>query len=172
MDFILTALPRSGTTWASVWLMDDALCLHDPLTTMTPADLLLHNPGRRWGISCTGIWLYPDFVEQCKCPVVLLDRNIDAICNSMLRVGFAPITMDYVQRFDRLPWLRFDSQDMFDDEDVAQEIWETLRPDKPFDAPRWRLLREVRIEPDFSSFKINPAQVRKLAREAAGRASQ
>jgi hypothetical protein len=168
MDFAIAALPRSGTTWASIWLMDGALCLHDPLATMTTADLAQYNPGRRWGIACTGIWLFPEFLAQAKCPVVLLDNNIESIQLSLSRIGFAPLQMELVERFDLLNYPRFETSDMFEDEDVAEEIWNTLRPDQPMDHERWRLLREIQAEPDFSFLKFDEKHVRKLSREVAG----
>lgn len=149
MDFILTGLPRSGTTWASVWLMDGALCLHDPLVTMTLDELSAKNYRRRWGVADTGLWLYPDFLKAAGCPVVLLDRNIDAVNISLTSIGFAPLPKEHVTKFDLLDFPRFENADMFEDEDVAYEMWSLLRPDKDFDAERWRVLREIRIEVDM-----------------------
>jgi hypothetical protein len=166
MDFILTALPRSGTTWASVWLGDgNALCIHDPLARMTPADLAKLNPKRRWGISCTGIWLFPEFLKAQTCPIVLIDKNIDAIQNSLTAVGFSHIPREQITRYDLLPYQRFNSIEMFNDEDVAQDIWEALRPDAPFDRDRWLQLRQMHIEPDFSQLNIDMRQVARLRKE-------
>ena len=123
----------------------------------------------KWGVSCTGLWLHPEFIRAQKCPVVLLDRNVEDIRSSMLSIGFAPIEAQLVERFDLLDFPRFDMEDMLNDEDVARDMWEILRPDAPFNAPRWRLLREIKMEPDLDLLKKDPRVVRRLLQAAAGR---
>ena len=62
MDFIVTGLPRSGTTWVANWLTTDTtLCIHDPLYKYHLEDLDNIETNKKLGISCTAIWRAPEF---------------------------------------------------------------------------------------------------------------
>jgi len=164
MNFALVAMPRSGTSWASVWLMDGALCYHDPLATMSPEELLAFRPGKRWGISCTASWLLDGFLEAAGCPVVVIDNDLEEVQRSLLEMGAPALTRGAVEMFDRLTFPRFQMDDLFD-EDGAREIWTILRPDMPMDVERWKLLSQLKIQPDFYKWKPDP----KIMREALER---
>src|SRR5574338_419459 len=78
LDFLIVALPRSGTTWASEWLSTDGIaCHHDPLDTLHPSrwrELHRHNQ-RLTGAADTGIWAWPDRVPALAERVLVLHRN-------------------------------------------------------------------------------------------------
>ena len=158
MDFLLTALPRSATTWASVWLMDRALCYHDPLANRTPEELRALKLSRKWGISDTTIWALPDEMKRFDCPIAILERDVTEIKKSMARLGAPKINDMEVILFNRAPGRRFHYAQMFDLKG-ALEIWEYLRPDVPMDIPRWEILRGIQIEPDFGSIRHDMAAI-------------
>ena len=162
MDFAITALPRSGTAWASVWLMDgDALCIHEPFAHHTPEQLVAYAPGRRWGVACTALWRAPKFLASLKCPYVILDRNIEEVRRSVQELGLPPLSEELIAKFDLLPGPRFDHTDLFD-LDGALEIWSILRPDRLMDVARWRLLCEMKIQVDFYKWNPDPALMRDM----------
>ena len=163
MNFLITALPRSGTAWASVWLMDGALCLHDPLAHRTPEQVLAYAPssGQRWGAACTGAWLVPGFIQACACPYVLLDRNLADVQQSIVDLHLPPLSDAAVAQFDLTPGPRFDYNDLFD-LDGAKAIWGVLRPDMPMNVERWALLTEMMIQTDFYKWNPDPVVIQGL----------
>lgn len=133
IDFIVHALPRSGTAWLSVWLD----CWHDPFASMLPEDI-------SGGMSCTGASLLPTWLEAQTCPVVKIVRDHRDCDASLVRIGMRPTTPRMRELFKQAqgrPW-RF--EDIWD-EDKARELWGLLKR-TPFDAARYRRLRDLRIE--------------------------
>lgn len=161
-SFILTALPRSGTTWASAWLTDGtALCYHDPLGSgFTTDQLQNHDPGCLWGIACTSVWTMPRWIERQQCKVLLLDRNIDEINKSLVdELKLPPLIDAAFPTFQALKFPRINWDAMWTVEG-ANEIWNHLRPETPFNVQRWELLRQLRINPKFEEIVIDTAKFR------------
>jgi len=161
-SFILAALPRSGTTWASAWLMDgNALCYHDPLGSgFTIEQLEEHDPGCLWGIACTSVFTFPQWMARQNCPVVLLDRPIDQINKSLVEeLKLPPLNDAMLPTFQSLKFPRISWNALWTPEG-AKEIWEFLRPDTPFNVQRWHLLQQLRINPKFEEIVIDTAKFR------------
>lgn len=154
MDFLLTGLPRSGTAWAAVWLSDGAICLHEPLATVRAEELARWKPERRWGMACTAVWMIPWFAESLRCPRVILERDLSEVNESLQNMGLPEMTKPNVDAFRRFKGPRFPYTDLFD-HDSARNIWGILRPDRFFDADRWKLLSGMRIERDWPSYTID-----------------
>ena len=151
MDFQLIALPRSATTWAANWLTyDGAICYHDPLSYRTLEDLDAHEPGREWGVSCTGLWIFDEWLASYDCPRVILERDIVEINDSLTDIGFGYLPAWCELKFKELPGKRFHYSALFDP-DGAAEIWSILRKTK-FDVERHKILCEMAIQPDFSKW--------------------
>lgn len=94
LDFIVTGLPRSGTTWlANALTRNKVLCLHDPLFKMHYDDLgeeaaKLRSYGyRKVGIACTGIWQFPEYLNEFKGPLLILHRELPEINKSLRALG-------------------------------------------------------------------------------------
>lgn len=142
MNFIVLGLPRSGTTWLANWLTTgQSLCLHDPFNRLPehwPRD------ARRLGVSCTGAYLLPGWLERQSCPVAVIERD-EADCEaSAQRMGLSVCGLrERLQAVEGRRW-RFD--DLWN-ETKARELWAFLLPGIEFDALRYRLLREMRVEP-------------------------
>lgn len=146
LDFIVLAYPRSGTTWLANWLTTDrSLCLHDPFShgmpDVWPVD------GRIRGISCTGSYLLGDWLAQYTCPVVILERD-RADCDASLHaVGLGAFaSAASTERLDTMAAYRFAFDDLWH-EDTARALWAYLLPTIPFDAIRYRLLRDMQVQP-------------------------
>lgn len=149
MRFAVVGLPRSGTTWAAAWLTDaGALCLHDPLADFSPAELLRLEVSRPWGIACTGAWMLPGLMREiaARCPMIVIERDRFDVGASLAAMGLPAMPGNVFERFERAPGRRVPFGALWD-ESGAREMWSYLRPDAPFDVHRWRLLRDMRIEP-------------------------
>jgi len=87
IKFMILGLPRSGTTWAANWLTTDkSICIHDPLNTYHYSELdQLTADGRLLGVSCTGLYLFPDWVNRHPCRKVILHRSPNEIRASFKR---------------------------------------------------------------------------------------
>lgn len=143
VDFIVLGLPRSGTTWLANWLTTDrSLCLHDPFSTALPEhwDAGL----KRLGISCTGSYLLPKWLAAQDCPIAVITRDHAACDASLAAMGLPPTTDPSLLAI--APGRRWRFEDIWN-EDTARELWAFLLPGIAFDAARYRLLREMRVEP-------------------------
>lgn len=144
LDFIVLALPRSGTAWLSNWLTTyGSLCLHDPfsggLPETWPAD---HRPR---GIACTVSALMPTWLSQHPCPIAIIDRDYHACDASMAKLGM-PGTEAFRDAVAAMPGERFAFEALFEDEDEAKRLWAYLLPTLPFDAIRYRMLRDLQVQ--------------------------
>jgi len=167
MKFALFGLPRSGTTWAANWLSDGAaLCLHDPIAQHAPADLLDLDMGRPWGVACTGLWAFEDVAREVagRCPVVVLERDPRESEKLAAGIGLdlpASVHAWIHARFAGVPGVRVPHSALWD-EQGARRIWSILRPGEPFDVLRWRMLRDIRVEPILERVEVCAATVAAL----------
>ena len=144
VDFIVLGLPRSGTTWLANWLTTDrSLCLHDPFQRALPETW--DAGGKRLGISCTGAYLLPGWLEAQSCPVAVIERDPEACDASLQRMGLGS-TWPLRRAFKRARGKRWRFDDIWN-EKKARALWAFLLPGLPFDSARYRLLREMQIQP-------------------------
>ena len=136
IDFAIIALPRSGTAWSSVWLA----CKHDPLATMSFEELSEHEGG----VSCTALWLYPEFIYENIKRWVIIDGNIGHIQDWCVSNGYPAFTGCNLELFNSLRGTRVNINDLFDTE-KARDIWEYLKPDFPFNQERHEQLKLMNI---------------------------
>lgn len=157
MRFAVVGLPRSGTTWAANWLTSDGvLCLHDPIATHAPATLPGLDLGRPFGVSCSGLWAWPDVLrdlEAAGVPVLRLVRDPVESNAELCALGL-PALPDWLQsRFDRGPGLSVPFADLWN-EAGARRIWSYLRPGVRFDVERWAMLRDIQVQPILARMTI------------------
>jgi len=165
IDFIVLGLPRSGTTWLANWLTTDrSLCLHDPFALGAPETW--PRDARRFGISCTGAFLFPKWLAQQQCPVAIIERDPEACDRSLHRIGLGDTSglIDTLHEVDGRRW-RFD--DIWD-EDKASELLAFLLPGMPFDALRYRMLRDIQIQPHMGKWRFDPSVFDEMKRREAG----
>ena len=159
LDFIVLGLPRSGTTWlANLLTTSSSLCLHDPFASLLPEQI--RGDGRLLGVSCTGMYLMPALLEEQRCPVAVIERDV-ADCDAglaRLRLGSAAALKPHL---DRVQARRFAFTDLWK-EDQAHQLWSYLLPGVPWDSLRYRLLRGMRVEP-LNPHQYNPDVAKELA---------
>lgn len=160
IDFLVLGLPRSATTWLSVWLTTErSLCLHEPFANGLPESW--PRDARRFGISCTGAYLFPRWLAQHAGPVAVIERD-PAACDRSLpgAAALAPALASVDGRrfaFDAL-WC----------EDSARDLWAFLLPAVPFDALRYRQLREIQIQPHMGKWRADTSVITEMQRREAG----
>ena len=162
---MLLASPRSGTTWAANWLTTDkTLCLHDPLWTHHYSELDGIESDKRLGLSCTGLYLFPEFVNNHPARKVILHRDLSAINASLDAIGFPMITQQQHKMLDQIDGLHFDYKDIFSKPMAIYEYLTGL----PFDTERHAFLLDIEMQPKFSGLKIGREVTRKLINELQG----
>jgi hypothetical protein len=143
VDFIVLGLPRSGTTWLANWLTTDTtVCLHDPfrlLPEQWPRD------GRTFGVSCTGGYLMPKWLDAQTCPVAVIERDPADCDASLARMGMGSVGV-LAPELNRVRARRWRFADLWN-ETSARDLWAFLLPNVRFDAVRYRLLRDMQVQP-------------------------
>lgn len=165
IDFMVLAAPRSGTTWAANWLTTDtSICIHDPIMKMTKEDLLTLESPRAIGVSCTGLALFPNWVNSHPAKKVILHRDLGEIDLSLTRIGMTPISEQWRGVLDRIEGVHLDWREMFA---RPRYMYEYLL-DKPFDPERWAILRETNVQPHFESLVVNKQATTRLMADLRG----
>jgi hypothetical protein len=164
IDFMLIAAPRSATTWASNWLSTDTtLCLHDPLLKWTRDELDGIESMKRLGVACTGLALFPEWVNAHPARKVILHRDLSEVDDSLKRIGMTACSAQWEGVLDRIEGIHMPWEAMFDPFQ-AQYIYEFLL-DRPFDPERWAVLREINAQPHFQAVTVNHAATARLMAE-------
>lgn len=152
IEFMVIAAPRSGTTWAANWLTTDTtICIHDPLIKMPKEDLLTLESEKRIGVSCTGLALFPDWLNAHPARKVILRRDLSEIDESLQRIGMTAIRKQWDGVLDRINGVHMDWREMF----IQPRYMYEYLLDKPFDPERWAILRETNVQPHFESLVVN-----------------
>lgn len=162
IEFMLLSAPRSGSTWASNWLSTDtALCLHDPLWRYPYQELDQIQSSKMLGVACTGLALFPEFVNAHPARKVILHRDLKEVDASLEKIGLSACSHAWDGALEKIRGVHLDWQDLFDQ---PRHIYEYLL-DRPFDAERHELLREINVQPAFARLSIDRAATARLIRE-------
>jgi hypothetical protein len=174
--FMVIAPPRCGTAWAAAWLnTESTLCLHDPLWCRHYEDLdrFPVPPGKRLGVSCTGLHYFVDWLNTHTARKVVLHRPLAEINDSLRRIGLPPYTPPHVNMHQcrdlhaiTTNAIHLDWRDLFENPKL---VWEHLFPHTPFDESRHRQLREFNIQRDLSSVKVDRVAAARLLDEMKDR---
>lgn len=144
IKFIVGGLPRSATTWLSVFLTtDDCTCLHDPSATMTKEEL------EAWegGICDTGLWFLDDWCRANTNKFILVDRATQDVQEALKRKGLPELPLWVTAKFVAIePNQRYFFEVLFEEE-TARDLWNYVYPDKPFNLDRWLHLKSVYMSP-------------------------
>lgn len=162
LDFIVTGLPRSGTTWLANWLTTDrSLCLHDPYALGPPETW--PRDARRFGIACTGVYLLPDVLAAHHGPLVVIERDQAACEAGVTAIGFPPGHMGKLTAaLAKVDGWRFRFDDLWI-EDEARKLWDVLMPSHPFDVIRYRLLAQMQVQPHMGKWRPDPKTLRDVS---------
>jgi hypothetical protein len=161
IDFMLIAAPRSGTTWAANWMTTDkTLCLHDPLWTHHYNDLDHIRSEKSLGVACTGLYMFPEFVNSHPARKVILHRDEREINESLVAIGLDPIK-DTEKSLYKIDGVHLDWKVIFDE---PKDVYEYLTGLK-FDQERHEFLKEIEMQPNFKGLKIGREVTKSLILE-------
>lgn len=167
IHFMVLGGPRSATTWAANWLTTDTtICLHDPLFEYEPAQLerMSFRGGKRFGISCTGSTLYPDWVNSLKCPKLVLYRDVNEINTSLRALGFVELIPSRNEA--RLAAIKnamfIHYEDMFA---LSRAAIIAKYLGVPFDPDRYDVIRQMRVEPMYAHINVGKDAAMALVRK-------
>lgn len=165
IDFMVISLPRSGSTWAANWLMTDKVhCIHDPLYRMHYTELDdVKVSAKKLGIACTGLWRWPEWVNNHPAKKIILRRNFSDIQKSMREIGLPALNPEDEAAIEKIAGVHANYKDLFDPY-TAKAIWEFLT-ETPFNAERHRELIDIEMQPNFIGLQINPKATQRLIAE-------
>lgn len=164
IQFMIIAAPRSGTAWASNWLTTDTTtCLHDPLLRWTRGELAHLQSPKMLGVACTGLGLFTDYVNDHPARKIILRRPLEEVDASLMRIGMPPCSEQWEGVLEKIIGVHLNWQELFQ-VDRAKMIYEYLL-DRPFDAERWAVLREMNVQANFGALSINRAATASLMNE-------
>jgi hypothetical protein len=157
IDFIVTGLPRSGTTWVANWLTtDDTLCIHDPLYKYSLDQLDTIESNKKLGVSCTGLWRFPDYLEAHPARKLIIHRDLNEINDSLANeMGVPTVSEKEAESLRDIYGIHASFVDLFNPI-IAKEIYETIL-EKSFDAERHAYLVELNVQPNFSKVSFDRA---------------
>lgn len=177
LEFMVIGLPRSGTTWAANWLMTgQTFCVHDPLWRHHYSDLddavVARAGGRKAGISCSGVWMWLDWVNAHPARKVIVHRDLADIRKSLDIVGMSHAMPDedaprYLKRIEG-QHIHYD--DLFKI-DSAEAIWSFLTDGLPFDRERHIELTQTAVQPKFDVLQKNERVLKRLGVELSNSCS-
>ena len=162
IEFMLIAAPRCGTTWAANWMTTDTtMCLHDPLYKHHYTELDDIKSGKVLGVSCTGLYNFPSWVNSHPARKVILHRPLNEINVSMAAIGLPTISASDVVRLDQIEGLHLDWRALFDDPKPMYEFltW------KEFDAERHAELKDIEMQPNFAGLSVGKEVTRRFIEE-------
>lgn len=144
IKFIITGLPRSGTTWLSVFLTtDDCVCLHDPYVTYTPEEL----EGWTGGISDTALWFYDDWCKRNTDKFILIEREPEEVAIALSQKGL-PQVPEYLyntylgKSANKVVLFK----ELFEDK-TLEDLWNYVHPEKEFNKIRLEQLKQIYMSP-------------------------
>lgn len=165
IKFMVIAAPRSGTAWAANWLTNGSNhCIHDPLFDHHYGDLdSLELPGKDIGIACTGLALWPDWVNEHPATKVIVHRPSDEVNEACRKLGFPVVPPALFRGLKKLRGFHVNWTSLFI-ESHARDIQEHLVID-PFDAVRHQFLCGLNVTRDLKQLHQNPEVLAKLRAE-------
>lgn len=167
LDFMIIGLPRSGTTWASnLFLSDSVTCYHDPLYQIHYDEWdekLERGKSSKVGVSCTGIWRWPDWLNQHPSKKVILHRERNEIQKSMQEIGLPLLDINKAEKsLNSIIGLHVPFSDLFNQKRCC-DIWDyALNGEIPFNWMRHKLLTDIEMQPNFIGLSIGKEVTRKL----------
>jgi hypothetical protein len=162
IEFMVIALPRSGTTWTSNWLTTGStLCLHDPLWKYHYSELDSLKSTRELGISCTGSMMFPEWLNNHPARKVILHRDVAEVNASLNRIGLPVLPEGTEKRLDVIDGMHVDWREVFD---KPKEIYEFLLQ-RAFDGERHNEIKHILMEPNFNTVPIDTRVMARLNNE-------
>jgi len=165
IDFMIIGLPRSGTTWAANFFTTEfAHCYHDPLyhTHYSEWDNL-KKPNKVTGISCTGIWQFPEWVNEHPAKKVILHRDLAEVNASLDAIGMPPCDDTGPLKLGSITGLHVQHFHLFDPCTVA--VIHSYLLGVPVDLDRHAELVQIEMQPNFHGLTVGKDVTKRLMAE-------
>lgn len=165
LDFMILGYPRSGTTWAANLFTTEAVhCHHDPLYAVHPSDWdkALPVQDKITGVSCTGIWHWPEFVNAHPAKKLCIHRGYSGIAAWFNKQGL-PAPRISGKELWQIEGKHISFEDLFNIE-IMKKVWLDLIG-FPLDEHRYRSLITMNIQPEQSKVTYDPALFQRLIKE-------
>lgn len=145
IKYIIAGLPRSGTTWLSVFLTtDDCVCLHDPFASYTPEELA------KWegGITDTALWFYDEWCKLNTTKFILIKRKEEDVIAALDQKGLPPLPDSIYEIFvNKQADKEIEFSDLFKEE-TLRDLWNYIYPEKEFPREKWIQFRQIYMSPN------------------------
>lgn len=152
IDFMVLGVGRCGTAWAANWLTTETtICIHEPLFIHSLSALDEMRDERLLGISCTGSWLFTDWMDAQAARKVVLHRPVSEINESLRRIGIKEVANDCDDALWRIKGMHVDWRDMWGN---PRPIYEFLLQ-KEFDERRHAQLAGLNVQYNFKNPRID-----------------
>lgn len=156
--FFVTGMPRSRTAWMAAWLTTDkTLCFHDVEVGIAEKAMEFAHIGRGMGYSGPEVCLLAQKFPAVPC-VIIHRPKAEAFPSFWEIVRRCPeVTLSEAQLsawWDEREKLigglpgKHVSFSLLNNEETMRNLWQYLLPETPFDAERFRLMRDLNITQD------------------------
>lgn len=148
IKFMIIAAPRSGTSWAANWLnTPDRFCFHEPLWDFHYQDAdQLEFPGKEYGIACTGMAFWWEWLNDHPAPKVILHRPPNEVNASLRKLNLPPAPSALFKSLDKVNGLHRPWTDLYRD---PRALHEHLLFTEPFDELRHRFLASMIVNTNY-----------------------
>lgn len=145
IEFMVIALPRSGTAWVSNLLTTDTtLCIHDATAQYTLPDLDNFQTKKILGVADTGLALLPDWVNAHPARKIVIVRDHDEINQSLINAGMPTLNPEHSTKLMNIKADHIQFKDLFNPS-YAASVYEYLTQ-QPFDSERFNLLTKLNVQ--------------------------
>jgi hypothetical protein len=145
IDFMVLALPRSGTAWvANLLTTDTSLCIHEAFMDHSINDLDNRSYNGLLGIAETSAFTKVDEINQHSAKKLVIERPFNEVNESIVRLGFKAMPSYSADLMIQLKGYRIAYKDLFNYEIMAEAYYYLLR--KELNQERHRMLCQMNIE--------------------------
>lgn len=145
IDFMVLALPRSGTAWVSNLLTTDtSLCIHEAFMDNSINDLDTRSYDGMLGIAETSAFTKVDEINQHSAKKLVIERPLNEVNESIAELGFKAMPSYSADLMIQLKGYRIAYKDLFNYEIMSEAYYYLLR--KELNQERHRMLCQMNIE--------------------------
>ena len=162
ISFMVLSSPRSGSTWASNWLSTDRThCIHDPLWNHHYTELDGIESSKLLGVACTGLAMFPDWVNAHPARKVILHRPLSEINASLELRGCHTISQKQHDMLDGVEGMHVLWRDLFEKPAPIYEYLTGLA----FDPERHKILVELNVQNKVEKIVVKPEVIKRFLDE-------
>ena len=145
IDFMVLALPRSGTAWVSNLLTTDtSLCIHEAFMDHSINDLDNLAYDGMLGIAETSAFTKVDEINQHSAKKLVIERPLNEVNESIAKLGFKAMPSYSADLMIQLKGYRIAYKDLFNYEIMSEAYYYLLR--KELNQERHKMLCQMNIQ--------------------------